>query len=170
MRYLVVYSSRTGNTRRIAEAVYDILPEEKEIHSIESAPPPDDFDFIALGFWVKEGEPDDLARDYMARIVDKKVGVFGTLGAYPDSEHSRLCMERAKDLLRLNHFLGGFMCQGAVDPDVEDQVKEVLDEAPEEVGGPGQVDDDPVLAARQRPDERDLQNAQTAFTAMLRRI
>ena len=49
MRSLVTYSSRTGNTRKVAEAIFEILPDPKEIHPVAEAPPPDDFDFIAIG-------------------------------------------------------------------------------------------------------------------------
>ena len=37
MKALVVYSSRTGNTRKIAEAIAAVLP-GCEIHPVESAP------------------------------------------------------------------------------------------------------------------------------------
>lgn len=53
MKSLIVYSSRTGNTRKVAEAIFDLWPDSKEIHPVETARPPDEFDFIAMGSWVK---------------------------------------------------------------------------------------------------------------------
>ena len=45
MKALVVYSSRTGNTRKIAEAIAAVLP-GCEIHPVESAPAPEGYDCL----------------------------------------------------------------------------------------------------------------------------
>ena len=52
MKSLVVYSSKTGNTKKVAEAIYDALPEPKSIHPVEDTPSVDGVDFLVLGFWV----------------------------------------------------------------------------------------------------------------------
>ena len=89
MRSLVVYSSRTGNTQKVARAIFDILPHEKEIFTVEKAPPADGYDFVAIGFWVDKGQPDEKAVAYMLTVQDTAVGLFGTLGAKPDSDHAQ---------------------------------------------------------------------------------
>ena len=71
MKALVVYSSRTGNTRKIAEAIAAVLP-GCEIHPVESAP-----------------APDAQAKAYLETVRDANVALFGTLGAWPDSDHAR---------------------------------------------------------------------------------
>jgi flavodoxin len=48
MKSLVVYSSQTGNTRQLAQASYDSLTGQKEVHKIEDAPAPDGFERSAL--------------------------------------------------------------------------------------------------------------------------
>jgi flavodoxin len=48
MKSLVVYSSQTGNTRKLAQAAYDSLAGQKEIHKVEDAPAPDGFERSAL--------------------------------------------------------------------------------------------------------------------------
>ena len=60
MKALVVYSSRTGNTRKIAEAIAAVLP-GCEIHPVESAPAPEGYDLVAVGYWVDKGMPDAQA-------------------------------------------------------------------------------------------------------------
>ena len=89
MKILVVYSSKTGNTKKIADAIFEILPEPKEIYSVQDAPPPEGYDFIAAGFWVNKGTADNAAQKYMKTIKGKKVGLFATLGAYPNSIFNR---------------------------------------------------------------------------------
>ena len=53
MKSLVVYSSQTGNTRKLAKAVFEALPGEKTLYPVDEAPDPSDYGFIAVG------HPDD---------------------------------------------------------------------------------------------------------------
>jgi len=166
MKSLIVYSSRTGNTRKVAEAIFELWPEPKEIHPVETAPPPDGFDFIAMGFWVNEGNADQKARIYMQSLSGKKIALFGTLGAYPDSDHARNTLEKIKTELAGNDILGGFMCQGRVDPDVADKIKKI---APEPVSGEPRKRNR-IIEAEYHPDEKDLANARIAFSAVLQKL
>lgn len=121
MKTLVVYSSLTGNTQKVAEAVAEALP-GCELHPVESAPAPDDFDMVAVGYWVDKGMPDARAQAYMRSVRNKKVALFGTLGAWPDSEHAKDCVSRSEAVVGApelgNTVLGSFICQGRVDPKV----------------------------------------------------
>lgn len=78
MNACIVYSSCTGNTRKVAEALADTsgLP----CFPVRIAPEPDDFDILALGFWVRKGLPDARALRYMERIRGKHVFFFGHAG------------------------------------------------------------------------------------------
>lgn len=116
MKTLVVYSSRTGNTRMIAEAIHSVMPKGTEIFPVAKAPDPAGYDVIALGFWVDRGAPDAAMGKYMERVREKAVGLFGTLGAWPDSEHARETMQKAVEGMAGNRVLATFLCQGKVDP------------------------------------------------------
>ncbi len=163
MRSLVVYSSRTGNTRTVAEAVYAVLPDPKEIYDVDAAPDPDGYDLIALGFWVDRGAADEKIQSYIRKIRHKKVGLFGTSGDYPDSDHTRMAVKHVESLLSDNHLIGSVMCQGKVDDAFADRLDDVA---------PASKDASPaehhrLTEARNHPDETDLKIVQTAFTAML---
>lgn len=118
MRVCIVYSSYTGNTRKVAEAIGAAtgLP----CHSVRHAPDPADYDCLAVGFWVRKGQPDARAQRYMRRIYGKPVFYFGTLGAWPQSAHALRCAQAAEALLQENGntVLDGFLCQGKVNPRV----------------------------------------------------
>lgn len=116
MKALIVYSSRTGNTRMIAEAIHAVMPEGTDIFPVEQAPDPVGYDFIALGFWVNKGAPDTAMAAYMPKVRGKRVGLFGTLGAWPDSEHARKSMRNAVERMTGNEVLGTYLCQGKIDP------------------------------------------------------
>lgn len=153
MRVCIVYSSCTGNTRKVAEAMAEVsgLP----CHAVPYAPAPQDYDLLAVGFWVRKGLPDARAQRYIQTIQGKNVFYFGTLGAWPQSEHALRCLHAAKALLEEggNTVLDGFLCQGKVNPQV--------------VAASQRKGTHPMTAARQErlqeaarhPDENDLQAA-----------
>ena len=118
MNACIVYSSCTGNTRKVAEALADTssLP----CFPVRNAPEPDDFDILALGFWVRKGQPDARALRYMERVRGKHIFFFGTLGAWPHSDHARRCMAATHEILQAggNTVVDGFLCQGRVNPQV----------------------------------------------------
>lgn len=119
MRCLVVYSSRTGNTKMIAEAIIGVMPEGAVLSPVETAPSPEGFDLICLGFWVDKGGPDGVMATYMKKVKEKLVGLFGTLGAWPDSDHARSCIDQAEAMLfPQNTVLGTFLCQGKINPKI----------------------------------------------------
>ena len=118
MKACIIYSSCTGNTRKVAEALADTsgFP----CFPVRNAPDPDDFDMLALGFWVRKGLPDARALRYMERVRGKHVFFFGTLGAWPHSDHARRCMAATHEILQAggNTVVDGFLCQGRVNPQV----------------------------------------------------
>lgn len=118
MRCAVIYSSRTGNTRRVAEAVHEVMPLGTILSPVDNAPEPSGFDFLALGFWVSRGMPDPAMLAYMERVAGKGLflGLFGTLGAYPDSDHAVKVRREARLRVEGNTVLGEFLCMGRVDP------------------------------------------------------
>ncbi len=116
MKIAVIYSSRTGNTKKVAQAIAEELPGAHCV-DVKHAPDPATFDLIVMGFWAKRGSADPAAQAYMNKISGKKVITFFTLGAYPDSDHARQCAVAGNDCYGENcSVLGTFWCQGAVDP------------------------------------------------------
>ncbi len=106
-RCLLVYSSVTGNTRMVAEAIRRVLPEETVFSPVTKAPSPEGFDFVAIGFWTHRGGPDPAAARYMETIRSRDMAFFGTMAAYPDSDHARSVAARAEALLAGNRILQG---------------------------------------------------------------
>ncbi|MDR1044352.1 MAG: flavodoxin family protein [Candidatus Adiutrix sp.] len=128
MKSLVVYSTLTGNTRKIAEALAEALPPGAECFNLRDAPEPEAYDLILPGFWVNRGQADQASLAYLEKIKGQKVVFFFTLGAYPDSGHAD---EVAADTERRlsengNQVLGHFRCQGKVDPELLEKMKKML--------------------------------------------
>ncbi|MFH2066831.1 MAG: flavodoxin family protein [Pseudomonadota bacterium] len=167
MKSLVVYSTQTGNTHKVAQAIFEILPSLKEIHPTSSAPAPDGYDLIAIGFWVDKGQPDKMSREYMQKIQGATLGLFGTLGAQPESEHGRGSLRRAVDLVSgKNYIAGTFLCQGRIDPAVIKMMQKTAADhhpmTPERIAR--------IQAAESHPDKTDLKNAQSIFQDIVQTV
>ena len=123
MKALVVYSTKTKNTLKLAEALYDTLRYRKELKSITDKPNPDDYGFIAVGFWVKDGKPDTATMEFLPQIRDgQEVFLFATHASARDSEPIRNAMKVAKKLANKGRILGIFGCQGEVSPEMMEKI------------------------------------------------
>ncbi len=75
MRSLVVYATRNGNTRRVAEALAKGLRAAGvgEVHSVEDAPTTlsDDIDLVAIGGPTEGRHMTPPMREYLERLPDR---------------------------------------------------------------------------------------------------
>ncbi|MDR2489029.1 MAG: flavodoxin family protein [Desulfovibrio sp.] len=167
MKTLVVYSSRTGNTRMIAEAVHSVMPDGAGIFPVRDAPDPSPYDFVALGFWVDKGGPDADMAEYLGSVRGKRVGLFGTLGAWPDSEHARKAMQAAVDRAEGNTVLGTFLCQGKVDPKLLAAMAKMGGNSPHPMTEERKAR---LEEAARHPDAADCENARRVFTDIVKNL
>ena len=115
MKVQVIYTSLTGCTKRLAEAIYNAVPGEKSIHDLADGVPQLDGDILLLGYWGISGGPDPDTQAFLRTVSGKVVGVFCTLGYYCDTAHGRQTLETGLNLLKdRNEVLGGFVANGAV--------------------------------------------------------
>ena len=167
-RCLLVYSSVTGNTRMVAEAVRRALPADTAFFPVREAPPAAGFDFVALGFWAHRAGPDPLMTRYMRTLRGIAVAFFGTLAACPDSDHARKVIAAAEDLLAGNRILGSFLCRGKLAPERFARIMRG-----ETTGSGHPVTEERkarLVEASRHPDEQDLYRAGEAFRAFLARL
>ncbi|TVR56231.1 MAG: flavodoxin [Spirochaetaceae bacterium] len=122
MKTLIVFSSKTGNTEKVARAVHEAIP-TAELYPVESAPTVGAYDLVFFGFWVNRGTADESARAYVAGMPEKPVALFATLGAYPDSDHARTSLDNAAALIPSCRIAGRFICHGAVDPALQERLR-----------------------------------------------
>lgn len=161
MNVLIVYSSRTGNTKAIAEAIAEVCPQKPTLCAVQDAPAgADDYEFVAVGYWVDKGMPDSKTLNYLKTLSGKKMGFFGTLGAYPDSDHARSCMRIAEELVESNDVYGHFLCQGKIDPRVlEAMTTHASVHHPMTEERKARIDE-----AKKHPHKGDFAQAQTVFS------
>lgn len=160
MKALVVYSSLTGNTKLVAEAIAEEL--QADLAAVEENPDAQGYDWLAVGYWVDRGGPDAKAAAYLKALRGQKVALFATLGADPSSEHAQESLRRGQALLDdSNTCLGSFICQGKVDPKLIEQMAKLFP-----AGHPHGMNEERRArhrAASTHPDARDLSEARRVF-------
>ena len=115
MKTIVLYSTRTGNTKKIAEAIASAVPGAPCVNVKDVPADLASYDLVFVGFWVDKGDADAEAKKVMETLNNKYVGVFATLGAMPTSDHAKECLKKASSVVP-GEVVGQFICQGAVDP------------------------------------------------------
>ncbi len=167
MKTLIVYSSLSGNTKKVVDAVSQVLP-SCEVFPVENAPSSvEDYDLVAVGYWASKGMPDAKTSQWLKGISNGRLAFFGTLGAKPDSEHARSCMTKAEEMVlepkRGNTVYGSWMCQGRIDP----KVIEVMRKLDLDVHRPMLADPSRFEEAARHPDANDCLSAQNFFRKIL---
>ncbi len=150
MKSLIVYSSKSGNTQKLAEALYNHLSGEKELCSVAEAPDPEGYNFLAVGFWLQGGQPDPESQAFLAKVEDgQDLYLFATHGAAVGSPHVKNAMKSAKAIAAKAHLIATFSCPGQVS-------EKVLEMAAKKDPQPPWLADAP--AAVGHPDEKDMKN------------
>ena len=161
MKSLVVYSSQTGNTKKLAETVFEALPDEKEIFELGEAPDPAAYDLVAVGFWFKSGKPNPETMDFLPKLSGKATFIFATHGAPVEYDHVAKGLEEAKGATGGAKILGSFSCMGAVNPKVLEKVRSMPEEK------------QPLWISRAEealghPDESDIRNLTEAVATAIK--
>ncbi|MGL5270450.1 MAG: flavodoxin family protein, partial [Selenomonadaceae bacterium] len=120
-KWLILYSTITGNTRMVAEAMLAAAPPGSLMQDIRDLDLKElrnpDYEVIAAGYWLKRGGPDLQMTKVLPQISDRQIVLFQTHGALAGSEHAVTAFARAGYLLGDNcEILGTFSCQGKINP------------------------------------------------------
>ena len=83
MKTLVTYFSKTGNTRKVAEAIYQALDEgDKEIKPMQEVNSVSDYSLIFCGFPVHSHSVPVPAQNFLKKIPpESKAALFSTHGS-----------------------------------------------------------------------------------------
>jgi flavodoxin len=150
---LVTYLSWSGNTKKVAEALFEELEGEKEIRKADEVENLDEYDLIFIGFPVHSHSVPIKIEGLLKKIPPgKKIALFSTHGSLTGSRLSREALEHASILASKSRILGTFSCRGKV----SDKAMEAMSKSPEHKAWV-----EMAASARAHPDKNDLDDARS---------
>jgi len=117
MKVLVAYMSKTGNTRKVAEAIFGEISDEKEMKPIDAVDSIEGYDVAFLGFPIHQMGPDKKTAKLLEKhcINDRNVVLFITHAAPEDSPDLPPWLEKFRRAARGANVVDIFDCQGQLD-------------------------------------------------------
>jgi flavodoxin len=150
-KILIAYYSRTGNTKKVAEAIYEALPGIRTIKPVDEVQAADEYNLVFVGFPVhSHSVPFKVEKFLKSLPKGKKVALFSTHGSLTGSRLSREAIEHAVVVASQAKIVSTFSCRGKVSP----EAAEVLSRSPEH-----EAWTDMAASARAHPSEQDLEEA-----------
>lgn len=158
MTYAIVYSSRTGNTEKLARTIREALPERNCIYYGGPDAEALEADMIYLGFWTDKGSCDESCAEFIKSLSCQKLFLFGTAGFGGAPAYFEQILDRVKSKLGSGvTVLGSYMCQGKMPMSVRERYMQ-MEESPRRTAMLENFD-----AALSHPDAEDLANLRAAL-------
>lgn len=116
MKILVAYYSQTGNTRKVAEAIFSaIRHSQKVLLPIDQVDDPAGYDLIFCGFPVQHHSiPAKMTHFLQGLPLGKRIALFATHGSLRGGEKAVSAFYTAVSLAKGHTVLGTFGCRGQV--------------------------------------------------------
>jgi len=162
MKALVTYYSKSGNTEKLARAIYEAIHVEKEIIPVGSVQNTEGYDVIFVGFPVQaHSVPATVHPFFKGLPVGQKLVLFCTHGSLKGGHLPKQAIEHALSLAPRAKIIGTFCARGEVEP----KVIEGLMNKPEHSAWAEEA-----LGAGDHPDEADLADVQEFARGIIARL
>lgn len=155
MRTLVTYLSRTGNTRKVAEAIFEAITGDKDLTELAQVDSTDGYDLTFVGFPIEERfSPAEPAATFLRRpeAAGRPVALFITHGAPDDLPELPTWLDNCVAAASQLQLVGVFHCQGELS---EQMAQKMLSSKNERVAAWAKTRD----SAIGQPDAASLQRA-----------
>ena len=123
MKYSICYSSETGNTLLLANAIKEKIFKKDIYYFGMTDEQAFDADIIYLGFWTDESTCDKLTRHLIPKIKNKKIFLFGTCGFGSEQYYGNILNNVKRLIDPSNEIIGEYMCQGKMKMSVLEKYK-----------------------------------------------
>lgn len=131
MTYSIVYSSKTGNTKMLADALHQALPADDCVYF--GAPDAQALaaERIYIGFWTDKGTCDAETAAFLAQLTQQEIFLFGTCGFGGGVAYFEQILARVRDLLPESvQLVGSYVCPGKMPQSVRDRYVRIAEEEP----------------------------------------
>jgi flavodoxin len=163
MKVLVTYYSDTGNTEKVARAIYEgIGKAEKDILPIQETIEVGEYDLIFCGFPVHASSVPHKVEPFLKSIPHGRgVAIFATHGSLRKGRLATTAFDYAVSLLSKGKAIGTFGCRGRVKPDLLEALAKKPEHRAWAEGAQGAVG---------HPDEADLEDAKDFAKKMMKKV
>ena len=120
--FSIVFSSLTGNTKKLADTIHEMLPHDKCDYFGENDSRVPQSDLLYIGFWTDKGNADHKTLELLAKLKNKKIFLFGTAGFGGSDVYFKKILEQVRQSIdSSNVVIGEYMCQGKMPPSVRER-------------------------------------------------
>ncbi len=152
-KILVTYLSQTGNTKKIAQAIFEGLEGDKTIKPMDEVQEIEEYSLIFIGFPVHSHSVPYKIESFLQKIPQgEKIALFSTHGSLPGGHLAREAVEHAAVIASKAKVLGTFSCRGKVSM----AALEILSKSPEHKAWT-----EMAPSSQTHPDEGDIEDAKS---------
>jgi flavodoxin I len=121
-QYSILFSSLTGNTKKLADAIHETLPEEGcEYFGAIKTPVPSS-ELLYIGFWTDKGNADNETLTLLSTLKNRRIFLFGTAGfGGSDAYFQKILGQVRQSIDPSNTIIGEYMCQGKMPQSVRER-------------------------------------------------
>ena len=123
MKVLVAYQSVSGNTRKVAEAIFKEIKADKELKELNAVKDLKGYDLSFIGFPIHAYGPANEAKDFIEKhVTGKDIALFITHASTEDEPQVQSWLATCKIAASSANILGLFHCRGELAQNVADMM------------------------------------------------
>ena len=128
MKYSIVYSSKTGNTKMLADTIRETLPSEDCVYFGEVNEIALQADRLYIGSWTDKGRCSDEMVEFLGKLDHQQVFIFGTAGFGGGQSYFDQILSRIQKLIPEQvEVIGTYMCQGKMPMSVRNRYEKMAE-------------------------------------------
>jgi flavodoxin len=121
MKVLVTYQSLTGNTKKVAEAIFKVIEQQKDMKELSQVTALEGYDLVFVGFPIMGFGPSPEITGFLEnQAAGKNVALFITHASPEDSEPLQDWLKKCKTSAANTNLKGMFNCQGELSEQIAD--------------------------------------------------
>lgn len=123
MKTLIAFSTETGNTKKLAQEIFNTISGVKIIKEFSEIQDTNDFDLIYIGFPIHNFGPSDKAKEFIGKIEDnQKVILFATHAMQTESPMNNKQIENCRNTAGHLKVIDIFTCRGEMSESVAERM------------------------------------------------
>ena len=121
MKTLVAYFSQTGQTKKVADAIFESIGGEKELKELSEVESLEGYDLSFIGFPIIAFGPAKDGKEFLEqKAAGRKVALFITHAAPEDQEGVGEWLDKCKEAAASAELVGFFDCMGELSQAIAD--------------------------------------------------